>query len=451
MNDATPTRNLAAERAVLGALISRKDALYVALEQLQPGSFADANHAEVFRIVQDLTTRGLQVGWFAVMGELDRLAQATGRNDLLGTLDAIRDSRIVQWDSALRDVRECAVKRGLEELALYIARDIADPLRTADESLGSVESRLSQVASGSQISRAYTWDESAAEFRGYLADLGERANVSGVTGVPSGIGELDRMTTGFQPGDLVILAGRPSMGKTGAGLSFARNAAKGGVVVAIFSLEMTRPQLKMRIISAEARVSLQSLRSGLLTPYESEQVQKALARELPILIDDGADLTPISLRAKALQLKGRHNIGLIVIDYLQLMTSPTAARESREREVAHISKELKKLAKDLQVPVIALSQLNRSVENRAERKPQLSDLRESGSIEQDADTVLFCHRPEYYGITIDEQNRSTEGRGWLLMPKQRQGPTGEVVCQFEKSYASWSDEAERYTPGPEGW
>ncbi|RMG32484.1 MAG: replicative DNA helicase, partial [Methanobacteriota archaeon] len=259
--------------------------------------------------------------------------------------------------------------------------------------------------------------------------------------VPSGFYALDDMLGGFQKSDLIIVAARPSMGKTAFALSAARNAAvEHKVPIAIFSLEMATIQLVTRLISAEARINAHQIRTGKFKAADGQKISRTAHKlsEAPIYIDDTPALSVLELRAKARRLKAEKNIGMIMIDYLQLMSAGTHF-ESREREISVISRSLKALAKELNIPVIALSQLNRAVEQRNDKRPMLSDLRESGSIEQDADVVLFLYRPEAYGITADNDGNSTEGMAEVIVGKQRNGPVGDVKLRFIKDYARYEN------------
>jgi len=268
----------------------------------------------------------------------------------------------------------------------------------------------------------------------------------GITGTPSGFSRIDQMTGGWQNSDLIIVAARPSMGKTAFGLSCARNAAlhkDRPTGVAIFSLEMSSQQLAQRLLTSEARVDAQAARTGRLRDDDWPALARAAGRlsAAPIFIDDSPGLTVLELRAKCRRLKAEHDIGLIIVDYLQLMHGSVSNRNSnREQEIAHISRSLKSLAKELDVPVIALSQLSRAVETRGgDKRPMLSDLRESGSIEQDADVVLFIYRAERYGITVDENGNSTEGLAEVIVSKQRNGPIGDVSLAFITQHARFEN------------
>ncbi|MCL4540716.1 MAG: replicative DNA helicase, partial [Bacteroidetes bacterium] len=273
----------------------------------------------------------------------------------------------------------------------------------------------------------------------------------GVTGVSTGFKDLDSMTGGFQRSDLIIIAARPSVGKTAFALSIGRNGAvKSGVPTAVYSLEMSQQQLLIRLLAAEARVDAHALRTGTLPEDKWAHISTRIHRlaPAPIFIDDTPALSVLELRARARRLKTEHDIGLIMVDYLQLMQGPARA-ESREREISMISRSLKVLAKELDIPVVALSQLRRSVEERGDKKPILSDLRESGALEQDADVVIFIHRPELYGLESYPDGESTAGVAEIMISKQRNGPTGDVRLAFVKQYARFED-LSKYPTGQTG-
>ena len=267
----------------------------------------------------------------------------------------------------------------------------------------------------------------------------------GITGVRTGFHRLDQMTSGFQRSDLIVVAARPSMGKTAFILRMARNAAldpKDKTAVAIFSLEMSAGQLAQRLLTAEARIDAQAARTGRLHDDDWPDLARAAGRlsQAPIFIDDTAGLGVLEIRAKARRLKAEHDIGLIVVDYLQLMHGSGDNRQNREQEIAQISRSLKALAKELDIPVIAVSQLSRAVETRGgDRRPMLSDLRESGSIEQDADVVAFIYRAERYGILVDDNGNSTEGLAEVIVGKQRNGPIGTVKLAWLDQYATFEN------------
>ena len=260
-----------------------------------------------------------------------------------------------------------------------------------------------------------------------LMKFNEQDSKSGITGLASGFTKLDDILGGFQDSDLIIIAARPSMGKTAFALSIARNiAVEFKQPVAFFSIEMAANQLMIRLLSAEARVNAHDMRTNRIQKSDMAKISSSIdvLSESQLLIDDSATLTVMEIRAKCRRLKAEHDIKIIVVDYLQFVSPPKA--ESREREISVISRSLKQIAKELNIPVIALSQLNRGVETRADKRPMLSDLRESGSIEQDADVVMFVNRPEQYGILTWEDGSSTEGTAEIIIAKQRNGPVGDI-------------------------
>jgi replicative DNA helicase len=272
----------------------------------------------------------------------------------------------------------------------------------------------------------------------------------GLSGVPSGFTAMDRITSGWQKTDLVIVAARPSMGKTAFVLSMAREMAVAhNKSVALFSLEMSSIQLVTRLIAAETELGSQKLKSGRLEDWEWEHLNRKISSldKAPIFIDDTPALSIFEFRAKCRRLKMQYDIEVVIVDYLQLMTAGSDSRGSREQEVSMISRSLKAIAKELNIPILALSQLNRSVESREGKRPQLSDLRESGAIEQDADLVLFIHRPEYYGITEDDSGNSLLGVAEIIIAKHRNGATGDVHLSFKKELAKFSDMENQFNQG----
>jgi replicative DNA helicase len=342
-----------------------------------------------------------------------------------------------------RIVLEKALMRSLisasSEVASRAFTDTEDALDLLDEA----EAMIFQI-SERRLKKSFTPIKRALqETFEVLQDI--HGKHSGITGAPTGFSELDNMTGGFQNSDLIIVAGRPSQGKTAFALSIARNAAlhpQKRVGVAIFSIEMSEQQLVIRLLSAEAKVNAHALRTGRLADEKWKNLSRIVGKlaEAKIFIDDTPALSILELRAKARRLKAEHDIGMVIVDYLQLIQGSKSA-ESREREISMISRSLKALAKELNIPVVALSQLNRAVENRPDRRPLLADLRESGAIEQDADVVLFVHRPETYGIQeIKDDELGTvpsEGMAEIIIGKQRNGPTGIVRLAFVKEYAGF--------------
>lgn len=338
--------------------------------------------------------------------------------------------------------------------AHQIAKDAYDGNQDAFEILDEAERKIFEI-SELQIKRNYQgMDVAVKNAIEYIEAIHTQTHRD--FAVPTGFYELDEILGGFQKSDLIIIAARPSMGKTAFALTLARNAAiDHKVPVGIFSLEMSTMQLVIRLLCAEGRLNAHLVRTGKLPHSEGAKLSKNAHKLIsaPIFVDDSPSQTVLEIRAKARRLKAEKKVGLIIIDYLQLMQGPAKA-ESREREISHISRSLKALAKELNIPVIALAQLNRAVESRSDKRPQLSDLRESGSIEQDADVVMFLNRPEYYGIEKDENGESLEGVAEVIIGKQRNGPTGTVKLAFIKEYARFENLAHarqlaEYSPIPE--
>lgn len=439
-----PPQAVDVEKAVLGSMLIDKEAVPKVLELLDPTSFYNPTHQKIFQAMQSLFEKGEPVDAVTVVEELRRQGTLNGAEDPLYITELtmnVTSSANVEYHG--RIVLEKALMRNLimasTEVASRAYNDGEDALDLLDEAEAKIfsisERRLKK--SFTPINRAiHETFEMLQEIHG---------KHSGITGVPSGFSNLDEMTGGFQNSDLIIVAGRPSQGKTAFALSIAKNAAlhrekKTGI--AIFSLEMSEQQLIIRMLSSVAKVNAHALRTGRLEDEKWKNLSRNVGKlaEAKIFIDDTPSLSILELRAKARRLKAEHGIGLVVVDYLQLVQGPKNA-ESREREISMISRSLKALAKELQVPVMALSQLNRAVESRTDRRPMLADLRESGAIEQDADVVLFVHRPESYGILeIKDDELGTipsEGIAEIIIGKQRNGPTGIARLQFHKEYAGF--------------
>ncbi|MEN9795497.1 MAG: replicative helicase, partial [Bacteroidota bacterium] len=369
--------------------------------------------------------------------------QRDGTLERVGGMFALTEISVRTVSSAnveyhARIVLERFLKRQLIKVAGEIAQQCYDETTDALDEVDRAEQRIFEVAE-KRLRRSYSGmkklTKDAIE-RIFSMSAGEG---DGITGVPTGFTQLDQLLSGLQPSDLVIVAARPSMGKTAFALSVAREASRRGKAVGIFSLEMSAQQLVLRLISADAAVGLQALRSGRLSNAEMHEIVTRVdsLMNAQIYIDDSAGLSPVEFRAKCRRMKMEHKIDLVMVDYLQLMHAPKA--ESREREISVISHTLKAVAKELNIPVIALSQLNRTLEARADKRPMLSDLRESGSIEQDADVVMFIHRPEYYKITAFEDGRSTENIAEIIVGKQRNGPTGDIRLFYQKELAAFHD------------
>jgi replicative DNA helicase len=431
------------EEAVLGAVMLDKNALTVILDILQPESFyADANQ-QIFRAMRRLFDRSQPIDLLTVMEELKKsgeLDACGGPVYLAGLTHRVASAANIEYHA--RIIAQKFIQRELIRVSTKTIRDAFEDASDVFELLDEAEQNLYNIAQNN-MSRGY---ESTGALAGRMLKQIEelKDKKDGLTGVPTGFTNLDRLTSGWQPSDLIIVAARPAMGKTGFVLSMARNIALDfKKAVAVFSLEMANLQLVLRLVSMEAEISGSQLRNGQMSEDEWKRLHKAVERisEAPIYIDDTAGINIFELRAKARRMKLQHDIQLIIIDYLQLMSGgQDGQRGNREQEISSISRALKALAKELNVPVIALSQLSRAVEIRGgSKKPQLSDLRESGAIEQDADIVSFIYRPEYYGIQEDEQGVNLKGVAEIIVAKHRNGAVDTVKLRFTDKYARFSD------------
>ena len=437
-----PPQAVDLEEAVLGALMLEKDAVNAAIDILQPKSFYKETHQKIYSAIQHLFGKSEPVDILTVTHELKK----RGELDLVGgpyyiTQLTNRIASAANIEYHARIISEKYIQRELIRISTEIIHDAYDETTDVFSLLDKAEAELFKVAEGN-INKSY---ESMSDLiRESIKKIEDAKNQeSGVIGVASGFTALDRITSGWQPSDLVIIAARPAMGKTSYVLSLARNAAVDFYMpVAFFSLEMSAVQLVTRLVSSESEISSEKLRSGDLRSDEIQQIQTKIGKlsEAPIFIDDSAGLSVFELRAKARRLKAQHGIQLLIIDYLQLMSGNGDNGGNREQEISMISRSLKSIAKELNIPVLALSQLSRAVETRGgDKRPQLSDLRESGSIEQDADMVQFITRPEYYGITEDEDGNSTQGMATIIIAKHRNGSVGDVNLKFVGHLAKFED------------
>jgi len=435
-----------AEQAVLGAMLLDQDAALRGAELLDDSLFYREGHRRLFRAIRRLIERRVVIDHVTLRDELERKGEleAAGGEVYLGELiDAAVTAANLEAHAAI--VREKAVLRNLIEASTAIVSRAYEGSLGASELLDEAESRIFQI---SQYRKAEGFSR-LKEMLWPTMERIERLHQEGkqVTGVPSGFKDLDDITTGFQPSDLVIVAARPSMGKTALCLNIAAHAAETGQGVAIFSLEMSKESLVQRLLCAEARVDSQRVRRGTLSDTDFTMLARAagVLSTCPIWIDDTPALTLLEMRSKARRLRLENEVKLIVLDYLQLMRSP-AYSENRVQEISDISRSLKALARELEIPVLALSQLSRASEQRGgERKPILSDLRDSGAIEQDADLVLFIHRPEMYEPT-DKEGNSNEGKAELIVAKHRNGPTGHLDLYFHKQFTRFASLSDREEP-----
>lgn len=437
-----PPQALDLEEAVLGALMIEKDALTNVIDILKPQSFYKDAHARIFQAIEQLFTRSEPVDILTVTQELKK----TGELDIVGGAYYITQltNRVASSANAefhARIVAQKFIQRELIRISTKTINDAYEDSSDVFDLLDSAESDLFSIVEGN-IKKNY--DKMSTLIKGAIEKIEHAKNSDDDhTGVPAGLTALDRITGGWQNADLVIIAARPAMGKTALVLTMARNAAVDfKKPVAIFSLEMSSLQLVTRLMASESELSSEKFKKGDLEDHEFQQLNdkiKSLA-EAPLFIDDTPALSVFELRAKARRLKEQHKIELIIVDYLQLMTAGGEGKGNREQEISTISRSLKGLAKELDVPVIALSQLSRSVETRGgDKRPQLSDLRESGAIEQDADLVMFIHRPEYYGVTEDADGSDTRGMAELIIAKHRNGSIDSAKTRFIGQYTKFAD------------
>jgi len=443
----TPPWSMEAEQAVLGAMLIDQDAALRALELVDHTMFYREGHRRLFRAMGVLLERRVVIDHITLRDELERRdeLEVTGGVDYLAELvDAAPTTANLDFHAGI--VREKAILRRLIETATSIVAEAYEGRSGANELLDSAESRVFHIAQQRR-------EAGFIRIKEMLWPTMERIEMlhrSGkkITGIPSGFVDLDELTSGFQKSELIIVAARPSMGKTAFCLNTATHAALEGTGVAVFSLEMSKDSLVQRMLCAEARVDSQLVRRGMLGDHDFTKLARAagILQGAPIWIDDSPSITLLEMRSKARRLKAENDLGLIVVDYLQLMRSPDYA-DNRVQEISDISRSLKALARELKVPLMALSQLSRASEQRGgDRKPILSDLRDSGAIEQDADVVIFIHRPEMYQRE-DSEGRSLAGRAELLVAKHRNGPTGHLELHFEKSITRFDNLSDRDGPG----
>ncbi|TVR38494.1 MAG: replicative DNA helicase [Cryomorphaceae bacterium] len=424
------------EEAVLGAMMLEKNAVNDAIEILSAESFYREAHQKIFTAIKELFADTEPIDILTVTNRLRKnahLDDVGGPYYISQLTNKVASAANIQFHA--RIIAQKYILRELIRISTDIVREAFDDTTDVFDLLDKAEQSLYKVAEGNIRKDVSKMQNLMAEAIKQIEEAGKKDG--GLSGVPTGFTNLDRLTGGWQRSDLIIMAGRPGMGKTAFVLSMARNVAvEFERPVAVFSLEMSSLQLVNRLIASESEISAEKLRKGTLQEHEYHQLHSRINRlsEAPLFIDDTPALSVFELRAKCRRLKAQHGIELIIIDYLQLMTAGGDSSKNggnREQEISTISRSLKGLAKELDVPIIALSQLNRSVETRGgDKRPQLSDLRESGAIEQDADLVTFVYRPEYYNITQDENGESTLGIGEIIVAKHRNGGLDNVKLRF---------------------
>ncbi len=434
-----PPQAIELEEAILGGLMLEKDAVIEVIDILQPKSFYKDEHSKIFQAILDLFSNNKAIDILTVREQLklnQALEDVGGPAYLTQLTSRIASAAHIEFHA--RIVQQKFIQRELIRVSTEIQNKAFDESTDVNDLLDFSEGELFNVAQGNIKKEAAKMNVLVKEAIGRIEDAAKQEG--GMVGVPAGYTELDRMTNGWQPANLVILAARPAMGKTAFVLSMARNMAvdhnKG---VAIFSLEMSSIELVNRLISSESELPSGKIRTGQLNEDEWQKLEYRARRleEAPIYIDDTPAISIFELRAKCRRLKREYDIDIVIIDYLQLMTGPPESKGNREQEVSSISRALKGIAKELDIPIICLSQLNRSVESRPDKRPQLSDLRESGAIEQDADIVSFIHRPEYYGFTEDENQQSLRGVAEIILAKHRAGSIGDVRLRFVAEFTKF--------------
>lgn len=440
-----PPQAIDLEEVVLGALMLEKDALTAVIDILKPESFYKEGHIKIYEAIVMLFNKSEPVDLLTVTAQLRKngtLEIAGGAYQVANLTTRVNSAANIEYHA--RIITEQSIKRELIKISAEVQEDAFEDTKDVFELLDKTEQALFEI-SESHIRKNYV-DMQTLMHEAILEIEARKDHQDGLTGVPSGFNELDRVTAGWQKSDLVIIAARPGMGKTAFVVTALRNAAVDfSTPVAIFSLEMSSIQLVNRMISGEAEIESDKIKKGNLADHEWEQLVHKTNRltQAPIFIDDTPGLSILELRAKCRRLKAQHDVQLIVIDYLQLMSgdsSKSGGGGNREQEIGSISRALKGIAKELNVPVIALSQLSRAVETRGgDKRPQLSDLRESGSIEQDADIVMFLYRPEYYDITEDEEGLPTTGMGEVIIAKHRNGSLENVKLKFIGRYTKFGN------------
>jgi replicative DNA helicase len=431
----TPPQDNDAEQSVLGAMLLSKDAIADVVESIRATDFYRPAHELIFDAIVDLYGRGEPADAVTIAahlvrrGELGRIGGAPYLHELVAGVPIAANAgyyaEIVREKAILRRLVDAGTK--IAQLGYAGEGQVDDTVDRAQAEIFSVTDRrtsedylpLSDIMAG-------TLDEIEAI----------SAHEGGLSGVPTGFADLDELTNGLQGGQMIIVAARPAMGKSMLGLDLCRSASiKHGMTSAMFSLEMSRNEITMRLLSAEARIALHHMRNGHMTDDDWARLARKMGEvsSAPLFIDDSANLTMMEIRAKARRLKQRHDLKLVVVDYLQLLSSGRKV-ESRQLEVSEFSRQIKLLAKELDVPIVAISQLNRGAEQRTDKRPLLSDLRESGSLEQDADMVILLHREDAY-----EKESTRPGEGDLIVAKHRAGPTGTIVVAFQGHYSRFVD------------
>jgi replicative DNA helicase len=432
-----PPQNIEAEQSVLGAILIENESLNKVLEILTADDFYREAHRKIFNALINLSERDEPADLITVKNELQKTNQLDsigGASYITSLMDSVPTAANIEYYAKI--VKEKAILRNLIQTSTEIITKSYEDREDVEELLDEAERGIFQISENRVRPSFYPIKKIVKDSFEIFQRLYEKKEL--VTGVPSGFKELDRYTAGFHASDLIIVAGRPSMGKTALCLNLAQHAAiENKITVGIFSLEMSKEQLVIRMFCSEARVEGNRLRTGFLSESDWPKLTIAAGNlsEAPIFIDDTAALSVLELRAKARRLKSEHGLGILIIDYLQLMRGRSRV-ESRQQEISEISRSLKALAKELHIPVIAVSQLSRKTEERTGNRPQLSDLRESGAIEQDADLILFLYRDEVYNRSEENPNK---GKAELIIGKQRNGPIGKIELAFFDKFTTFKE------------
>jgi len=436
-----PPQNLEAEQSVLGGILLDNQGLNPVLEVITSRDFYSEAHRRIFEAMINLSDRGEPVDLItlsSILKDRTQLDKAGGAAYLAGLVDNVPSAANIAHYAKI--VKEKAILRGLINTATEILGKTYAPGADVDTVLDEAEQAIFEISEKKIRPAFFPIKDIVKDSFRTIEDLYARKEL--ITGVPTGFEKVDDLTSGLQDSDLIIIAGRPSMGKTAFALNIAEFVGiHRGLPVCLFSLEMAKEQIATRMLAATAKVDSQRIRKGFLgeTDWPKLTTAAGILSEAPIFIDDTAAITVLEMKAKARRLKAEHGLGLVIIDYLQLMRS-SAAKDSREQEISEISRSLKALAKELSVPVIALSQLNRKVEDRTNRRPQMADLRESGAIEQDADVIAFIYRDEVYNKAEDNPEK---GMAEVIIAKQRNGPIGTVKLAFLEKFTSFENLARR--------
>ncbi len=439
-----PPQNLEAEQCVLGSILLQQGALVKVLEVLSPEDFYKNGHKTIFSVMIELFEKNEPQDLITVTNLLkdkNKLDAIGGPAYLASLTDIVPVTANILFYGKI--IHQKSILRRLIQTSNEIATRCYDEQDEIESLVDDAEQTIFEISRSKSGQHFQPLSKIIPNTFKSLEKRFERKEL--ITGVPTGFEEFDKLTAGLQPSDLIILAARPSMGKTALALNIAKNAAiLQKIPVAIFSLEMSEDQLAMRMLCSESRVDSQRLRTGFLKDRDWPKLTKAAGdlSEAPIFIDDTAGITVLEMRAKCRRLKTEHDIGLVVVDYLQLMQGRSSA-ERREQEISEISRSLKAMAKELDVPVMALSQLNRSLENRTDKHPKLSDLRESGAIEQDADVICFIYRDEIYNSS---ETNPKKGLAEIIIGKQRNGPTGRFELTFIDRHTSFENFINRDIP-----